>query len=124
MANKLNAQLYLSIHMNATDNSDANGIEVFYAPAGVTPIKETEQIYFAKALDESLIKATGAFNRGVKDGRRLVVLRKTKGVAALAELGFITNENEVNKLQTEEYQDLLVDALYNGIKDYINNYVE
>lgn len=124
ISNDLNAEIFLSIHINSASTNAPNGIEVFYPNEEVVQIKTTEQKPLAVCLQNALIKETNATNRGVKNGSKLVVLKKTKGVSALAELGFISNTNEVNKLNNEEYQGKLVQGLYNGLKDYIDNYVE
>lgn len=125
IANRANAELFLSLHLNSSQsNPDAEGIEVYYAPAAKNALKTVEQSPFAECLQRNLIKETGAYNRKIKDGGALVVLRKTKNVAALAELGFMTNKEEVLKLDTDEYQDKLAQGLYNGILEYVENYVE
>ncbi|MBP2025162.1 N-acetylmuramoyl-L-alanine amidase [Peptoniphilus stercorisuis] len=124
MANDLNAEIFLSIHINSAESSTPNGIEVFYPNEEVVQIKTVEQKHLANCLQNALIKETNATSRGVKNGSRLIVLKKTKGVSALAELGFISNSNDVYNLNDEEYQEKLVQGLYNGLKDYIDNYVE
>lgn len=124
IANDLGAEIFLSIHINSSENSEPSGIEVFYAPALSNKLKEVEQSPLAESLQKSLIKETGAISRGAKAGGRLVVLKNTKNVAALAELGFISNKKELDLMKDEDYQEKLVNGLYNGLIDYIDNYVE
>lgn len=125
IANRAEAELFLSIHANSADqNRNANGIEVYYAPAIPNPLKNVEQSPFAECLQKNLISETGAADRGIKAGGRLVVLRKTKNVAALAEVGFMSNPNELSNMKSEEYKDKIVEGLYQGILEYIDKYVE
>lgn len=124
IANKLNAEIFLSVHINSSTSESPSGIEVHYAPAIPNKLKTVEQSPLAECLQKSLLKETNATNRGTKASGALVVLRKTNNVAALAELGFISNEKELDMLKDDDYQDKLATGLYNGLVDYINNYVE
>lgn len=123
LANDLNAELFLSIHYNLSDNKDANGIEVLYGNENKIPIKTVEQKHFAQALQMALIRETGAKNRTIQDRSGLIVLKTTKTVAALAELGFISNEGELQKIMDSVYMDKLCIGLANGIDNYVEEYV-
>lgn len=115
LSNDNNAHLFLSIHFNSADSSRPDGIEVLYASEKNIKIKDTVQKHFAKELQKALIKSTGATDRGIKNRPALIVLNKTKTVAALVELGFLSNYDELEKAKDSEYIDKLVDGLYNGI---------
>lgn len=123
LANDLNAELFLSIHYNLSDNKEANGIEVLYGNENKIPIKTVEQKHFAQALQMALIRETGARNRTIQDRSGLIVLKTTKTVAALAELGFISNEGELQKIMDSVYMDKLCIGLANGIDNYVEEYV-
>ena len=123
LANDLNAELFLSIHYNLSENKEANGIEVLYGNENKIPIKTVEQKHFAQALQMALIRETGARNRNIQDRSGLIVLKTTKTVAALAELGFISNEYELQKIMDSDYMDKLCTGLANGIDNYVEEYV-
>lgn len=123
-SNDNNADLFLSIHFNSAESSKPDGIEVLYASEKNIKIKDTVQKDFANELQKALIKSTGATNRGIKNRPALIVLNKTKTVAALAELGFLSNYDELDKIKDSDYIDKLVDGLYNGINNYIDKYTE
>lgn len=123
-SNNSDAEIFLSIHFNSSDNKAARGIEVLYASEDSVNIKTVKQKTLASELLESLIKETGMTNRGVKNRPDLVVLNKTKNVSAMAELGFISNESDFKLIDTDEYIDKFVNGLYNGLVNYINSYVE
>jgi len=123
LSNDNDADIFLSIHFNSSDKESPNGIEVLYASEKNIQIKDTVQKNFAQCLQKALIKETGAFSRGIKNRPALIVLNKTKNVSALVELGFISNEKELQKLKDPAYIDKLVNGLYNGIENYIDGYV-
>ena len=124
LANETNADIFLSIHINSSENTNASGIEVLYASEKNIKIKSTVQKYFAQELQKALLKETGAVNRGIKNRPAIIVLNQTKTVAALAELGFISNDEELSNLTDDDYIDKLVNGLYNGIYSYIDKYVK
>lgn len=125
LSNENNSELFLSIHFNSSDeNKSAKGIEVLYASEKNVIIKTAEQKHFAKCLLNSLIDITGSSSRGIKNRPDLIVLNKTKNVSALAELGFLSNSSDMDSIMNDEYLDLLAQGLFNGIQDYVNNYVE
>lgn len=124
MANDEDAEIFLSIHFNSSENQEAKGIEVLYAAAGGIDIKTVEQSTLARELLNAVIKETGAENRGIKNRPDLVVLNKTKNVAALAELGFMSNPDDYKDITEDAYLDKLATGLYKGLNNYINKYVE
>lgn len=124
LANETNADIFLSIHINSSENTNASGIEVLYASEKNIKIKSTVQKHFAQELQKALLKETGAVNRGIKNRPAIIVLNQTKTVAALAELGFISNDEELSNLTDDDYIDKLVNGLYNGIYSYIDKYVK
>ena len=124
LSNDGDAHLFLSIHFNSSDNSEAKGIEVLYASEKNVKIKDTVQKDFASCIQKALIKETGAVNRGIKNRPAIIVLNKTKNVAALAELGFLSNKDDLEDIKDPQYIDKLAQGLYNGIEDYMGRYVE
>lgn len=124
VSNDGDAHLFLSIHFNSADNSSAKGIEVLYASEKNVRIKDTVQKDFASCLQKALIKETGAVDRGIKNRPAIIVLNKTKNVSALAELGFLSNEDDLENIKDPDYIDKLAQGLYNGIEDYMNTFVE
>lgn len=123
VSNDNNANLFLSIHFNSSDNSSAKGIEVLYASEKNIAIKDTVQKHFANCLQKALIRETGAVDRGIKNTPAIIVLNKTKNVSALVELGFLSNESDLENIKDPEYIDKLAKGIYNGIEDYMNSYV-
>ncbi|KQC07368.1 MAG: hypothetical protein APR54_01005 [Candidatus Cloacimonas sp. SDB] len=68
-------------------------------------------------LQHYLVDQTGANDRGVKQAN-FFVLRGAFMPAVLLELGYITNKEEEKILKKSSYQNLLVSAIFKGIKDF------
>ena len=88
IANRNPTDVFVSIHRNAADSPQANGVENFVY---ITPTP-TETQYATTVLDE-VVKAGVQRDRGVKEGN-FAVLRNTRAPAMLLEMGFITNEKD------------------------------
>lgn len=114
LANRLDANLFVSIHANAIDMSrpDVNGIETYYFSEGKN---------LAEVIHASLIDATGGPDRGVRTAR-FYVLRNTDMPAVLLELGFVTGEYDAPRLGDPDYRELLAQAIARGILQYIERY--
>lgn len=122
ISNTSDADIFLSIHFNSTTNSTSKGIEVLYASEKNVIIKSVEQVHLAKAIQKELIESTGSTNRGVKNRADLIVLNKTKNVAALCELGFLTNREDMENITNSSYLDTMADAIVRGVENYVMNY--
>lgn len=109
IANKTSADYFISIHCNSASSPTANGVETYCYKFG----GEGEKL--AKAVQEELVKATGLFNRGVKEGN-FQVIRETKMPAILIELAFISNPNEEKLLNTPQFQSKCAIAIMKGVK--------
>lgn len=107
VANKNNCNLFVSIHINSYTDPQANGVEVWH-------YKGASNQVLAKKVCDSICKYTGAKNRGAKEGT-FQVLRETSMTAILIECGFISNPDEVKKLQDNKYQDLIVRGIVEGL---------
>nr|WP_238598121.1 GBS Bsp-like repeat-containing protein [Streptococcus suis] len=131
MTNASNADLFISIHFNATGAgvSNATGIETYwyqynpeYQPKinkemHNNPTRLAESEILANKVQESLIKETGAVNRGVRR-ETFAVLRETAIPAILVELGFMDNPSELQVIKQDSYHTRLAKALAQGIMNW------
>ncbi len=72
-------------------------------------------------IQESLVKKTGALDRGVKQAG-FYVLRGVYAPSILIETGFITNPKEEKKLKSKKYQSKIADGIVDGILKYKRYY--
>lgn len=150
-ATRHKADLFLSIHANASENPKVNGIETYYLDVTSTDknaeiiaarenansgysIQELETLLkglivesksedsrrLAAHVQQELVAATGAADRGVKHAR-FVVLIGTSVPSILVETGFITNSTEGKKLISDTYQQKVAAAIVQGIEKFLRS---
>ncbi|MBM7179526.1 GBS Bsp-like repeat-containing protein [Streptococcus suis] len=131
MTNASNADLFISVHFNATGAgvSNSTGIETYwyqydpeYQPKinkemHNNPTRLAESEILANKVQESLIKETGAANRGVRR-ETFAVLRETAIPAILVELGFMDNPSELQVIKQDSYHTRLAKALAQGVMNW------
>ena len=113
-ANNSNAAIFVSVHINSATSKEATGTEVYYAPLNNDKSYGIKSSELAKALQNELVYNLGSKNRGVKSSNHLVT-RTSLMPAALVEIGFISNENELSKMVSSDYQDKAAYAIADGI---------
>jgi len=163
IANRANADLFVSIHCNSNQNPDAFGTETYvmgltkvksalevakkenevitleadykvkydgYDPAspeskiGITLIQEEhleQGIAVASKIQDNFDKQLSRKSRGVKQAP-FMVLHKTSMPSILIEMGFISNKNEGQYLNSEEGQNEIAKAIADAIMGYKKEY--
>ncbi|UFP93672.1 N-acetylmuramoyl-L-alanine amidase [Gloeobacter morelensis] len=102
--------IFVSVHVNTMPSrSDIQGIETYYT--------HSRSARLAYVLHRRLVERTGKPDRGVRV-RGLYVTRHNAVPAVLLEVGFLTNPEERAQLQQPEYQELIADAIAQGLQDY------
>ncbi len=119
IANELGADVFVSIHANAHNKRDVEGIQVLYYPDDPTRDNKT----FANVMMDALVDGLGAQDRGIIPRPNLVVPRETNMPAVLLELGFMTNEKEEKLLNTSEYRYKAAEASFDGIIEYFDKFL-
>ena len=135
MSNETNADMFISIHFNATGHgldSGEDGIQTYmYQPTGNIPSvinkkwhdNPTRLKYSYKLgsyIHQSVLATTQAKDAGLL-AKSFAVLRETNKPAILLELGYMDDSKESQKIRTKEYQQKLVDGIVQGIQQYYNN---
>lgn len=116
IANKTKCHLYVSLHFNAHHNKSVNGIEVFYYNKGLQWRKARSKRVADSVLKE-VIRSTKALSRGVKHGN-FHVIRETNMPAILVEGGFITNNEERQKIEQAQYLKQLANSIGKAVHRY------
>lgn len=103
MAIALNADLYLSLHCNHSDNPNARGVEVYVTNKNSNFLDDS--VWMAFRLQSELNMKLGFESRGVKFAD-FQVLRETIDFmpSVLLELGFLSNKDESHYIS--EYENL------------------
>lgn len=113
MINSFQPEAFISIHCNSSTNTQAHGIETIY--------RDDYDFPLAQAVHTSLLANLGIKDRGIKNdikdlGRRLAVLGNLEVPACLVEIGFISNEGDLEKIDDEEEQEAVAEAIAEGIE--------
>ena len=114
IANKLDATLFVSIHINALVDKNFSGIMSLAYP-GILNEKNPNGQLLAKNIQTQLILSTEAKDLGIIDRDKLVVLKNTSMPSVLVECGFITNEIELLNIQEPNYQLKIASGIKEGI---------
>ena len=108
-----NADLFVSIHMNSFSDSSVNGLHIFY------DIKHEEIKPLAEEIMNELSHITQASSHETKPASKTLYLMKNAPLPAiLIECGFLSNSEEEQKLNDEEYQSKIAWAIAKSIKNY------
>jgi N-acetylmuramoyl-L-alanine amidase len=111
--NEQKPALAVSIHQNSY-SANTKGAQVFY-------YKTSEESKEFAAVLQSTIKETLADGneRTEKGNDSYYMLKKTEGIFAIVECGFLSNPDEEALLQTEEYQEKMAEAIAEGMETYL-----
>jgi N-acetylmuramoyl-L-alanine amidase len=111
ITNETAPRAFVSVHINSLESNDSiSGIETYYLHP---PSKA-----LAASIHSALVKKLGAPDRSVRTARFYVV-NHTPYPAVLAEVGFISNKEERDKLISFDYQQKVAEALAQGVIVYI-----
>lgn len=115
LANSQQADLFISVHANAIENNaDVSGMQVLYYPDTTQHNAE-----LAQQMLTSLLQATSASDKGAIARPDLAVLRGTTMKSLLIETGFMTNEQEAEKLLQTTYQQKIATAVTKAVDGYV-----
>ncbi|NLG84988.1 MAG: AMIN domain-containing protein [Firmicutes bacterium] len=103
-ANRLPADIFLSIHANAHNDPNINGVEVYYYPG------REEAGRLAGLILEEMAGTLGLFPRGAKTSD-FAVLRDSQLVAVLVEVAFLSHPKEEEALATEDFRARAASAI-------------
>ena len=111
IAQNKSADLFLSIHYDGFITNDVKGVTTYYYKG--------EQA-LAETIHEHLFKHIQAKNRGVKLGD-YYVLRENQKPSILLELGYITNQEDEERMNSQEFQTNVTAGVVSGITEYFKS---
>jgi N-acetylmuramoyl-L-alanine amidase len=111
ITNAVSPNLFLSVHINSLEStSNIYGIETYFQTDRSRPL--------ADRVHASLVSGLGAPDRSVRKAR-FYVINHTPIPAILAEVGYITNKLERDRLISSDYQQKVASALARGVMLYL-----
>jgi len=115
-ANESQADIYVSIHQNASEDMSVSGMEVWYE--GEDGSRDNKRL--AQLIQQQMIQNTGASERELRGDADFHVTGKTTMPACLIETGFLSNAEERGNLITDEYQEKIAEGIAQGIELYFH----
>ena len=117
MANRSGADIYISIHQNATEEgAGVNGMEVWYTEDD----DRADSKRLAQLIRQQTLKSTEAADRELRSDADFYVTKNTSMPACLIETGFLSNAAERRKLNHAEYQQQIAGGIVQGIAYYFH----
>lgn len=114
LINKYDDAIAVSIHQNQFTDSKYSGAQMFYSPkiSGSEKLADIMQKQFVSKLQPEN-------QREIKQvGNELFLLNNAKCPSVMIECGFLSNQQEADKLESEEYQKQVAFTIFGGIAQY------
>lgn len=107
------ADIVVSIHQNSFSQESVCGAQVFYYK-----YSQRGQVLAEKIQTAIREYADEENKRTIKDNSTYYMLIHTPCPTVIVECGFLSNRSEAEKLCTDEYQNKIANAIYEGIGEY------
>lgn len=111
VAEKNNADAFISIHINSAANKSIGGLSSYYYP------KTKHDARLAKAIQTKLKANFGLDDLGIREAN-FYVNKRSSMPSTLLELGFISNPKEETVLKSKWFQEKAARVIFEGIKEY------
>lgn len=109
--NNQNADLFVSLHCNTSDNTKVSGVEVFYANDNKNKMRSLG--YGWLLLNQQL--ENKVVTEGKMKNANFYVLRESNCPSVVVELGFLSNKEDSARLNAPSGQKEIAKALYEGL---------
>lgn len=111
VAERNQADAFVSIHQNAVENSTTiSGMEIY-----CNEDSDSKSPDLANAIFDSVLEKTGAKSLGVVTDSDFVVVENNTRPACLIETGFLTTPSEREKLLDDDYQEKIAEGILEGL---------
>ena len=121
-ATKVEADMFISLHMNAATATSANGTAVYYSLLNTSVNSGgLDSRAMAASLTNNLAATLGTKNNGVKTAN-FVVIKETQMPAVLIELAFITNSSDRKILTSASKQKAAAKTIYETVVNFFQTY--
>lgn len=116
------ADLFISFHVNAHSDKAVNGTSVYYSASNnKTTASGLKSSLLAQTVVNHLSKNWNTKNRGILT-EKFVVVHNNTVPAILIECGFITNDNDFQKIKDTAYQKKAAKAIFDAVTEIFDKY--
>lgn len=113
-ANEFGAEVFVSIHNNAsrTGNAAASGTETYVQPGSEASVR------LGQSIQQSVVSALGTQDRGLRPNPGYIVLNRTRAPAVLVEVAFVTHPEDEALLSQDWFRQRAAEGIFNGLLQY------
>lgn len=109
---------FISIHLNALPSKRWSGAQTFYYPSF------PENKHLATMIQDEIIKNLENTTRVPLQMNHVYLLKHAEVPGALVEIGFLSNDEELELLKDKKYQQQMSASIYKGIIRYVTEEME
>lgn len=123
MAEQVDPDLYVSVHLNSAKNKSLSGTSTFYYTSFSKPLAQCIHNRLVSAYSTSCYQNNPQMMNGLDDGTSFYpfyVTRTESFPSVLIETGYISNDYECAFLTDDAYQQVFAYAIFCGIADYVS----
>ncbi|MGI5825121.1 MAG: N-acetylmuramoyl-L-alanine amidase [Bacillota bacterium] len=114
VANNNDADVFISVQANFLPQHQYSGAQTFYHK------DSAEGKALSENIQQAIIDNVGNTNRSAMSIDNIYVVRSLEIPSVIVEVGFLSNAEEEQLLNDEEYQSRMAYAVYIGIVEYYN----
>lgn len=107
------ADFFVSIHLNSLPSSRWSGAQTFYYD------RFPENKHLATMIQAEIIRNLQNTTRKPLEKRDMYLLKHAEIPGALVEIGFLSNDAELQLLKDKQYQEKMAVSIYQGMIRYI-----
>lgn len=101
--------IFISIHQDKYSSKTIKGAQVLTNDKGYK---------LGQIVQEKLTDATNTKRKLLIDNEKYLLVN-SKSIGCIVETGFLSNDNERNKLISDEYQFIIANAIFEAVSEYI-----